>query len=266
MDEIKLERQRHVAITSEQTKADIIKNSVQGLGNQPILSAAEMKKQFVKPVVNGDGKPSAIGEVDRVAMQAEAAIDEVLSIAYGAISAILSHVTKYDAAISVNSQSIENLRAVDTDIKASMTSLRQQLSKDIQTLSGTAAETSAKLAEVEALAKNAEVPIHYQTYAEMVADLNDASKTKYIKGNDINIVTLDVPDVWIFEIANTPVYYTYTTDDAIVAALNAGRFQVGYYVLSPREGHKAFLKDYKTKEGHKADVQALLSLFPTIER
>lgn len=266
MDEVKIERKKHVLETSEKTKADIVKNSVQGLGNQPILSAAEMKKQFVKPVVNGDGKPSAIGEVDRVAKEAEAAIEEVLSIAYGAIDAILSHVTKYDAAISGNSQSIENLRAADTVIKTDISSVRQLLVKEIQALSDRAAETRTKLEEVEALAKNSEVPIHYTSYVEMVSDLNLASKTKYLKGNDINIVTLDVPDVWIFSVEEKPVYYTYTSDDAIVAALNNGRFQVGYYVLSPKEGHKAYLKDYKTKEGHAADVQALLSLFPTIER
>ena len=86
MEEMK--RTKRVTETTAAAKADIIKNSVQGLSNQPALSAAEMKKKFVDPIVNGDGKPSAISESDRIAREAEAAIEEVLTIARAAIGVI----------------------------------------------------------------------------------------------------------------------------------------------------------------------------------
>lgn len=264
MEEIK--REKHVQIVSEQTKADIIRNSVQGLSNQPILSAAEMKKQFVKPVVNGDGKPSAIGEVDRVAKEAEAAINEILALTQTAINAVLSEVAKFQGSIEANAMGVENLRVADVQINERIDSLRNMAMSDIQALAGRADEASAKLAEVEAIAKGASVPIVYDNYQAMIEDLNKASLTQYLRGNDIYFVATNAMDAWIAGVSEKYMPYEYSTNTALETAMEEGRLQVGHYILATLEGGKAHLKDYEKTETHKEDIKALLSLFPTIER
>lgn len=264
MEEIK--REKHVQIVSEQTKADIIRNSVQGLSNQPTLSAAEMKKQFVKPVVNGDGKPSAIGEVDRVAQEAEAAINEILALTQTAINAVLSEVAKFQSGIETNALGIQGLQLADARINERIDSVRDKALSDIQTLAGRADETSAKLSEVEAIAKGASVPIVYDNYQAMIEDLNKASLTQYLRGNDIYFVATNAMDAWIAGVSEKYMPYEYSTDEEVEKTMEEGRLQVGHYILATLEGGKAHLKDYEKTETHKEDIKALLSLFPTIER
>lgn len=70
-------RTKKVTKTTPDTKAEIIENSVQNVAAKPVLTATELKKQFVKPVVNEDGTPCAISELDRVVDETEAALNEV---------------------------------------------------------------------------------------------------------------------------------------------------------------------------------------------
>lgn len=73
----KISRTKYVKTVSEEEKNLIINNSVEALSDQPILSATEMKKAFVKPIVNREGTPSAIAQIDRVAIETEAALAEL---------------------------------------------------------------------------------------------------------------------------------------------------------------------------------------------
>ena len=68
MDEIKLERQRHVAITSEQTKADIIKNSMKATME---VRTAKTLDVFSKPIeevvtVQTVEKPKGLSALDKL--------------------------------------------------------------------------------------------------------------------------------------------------------------------------------------------------------
>lgn len=72
-----MSRTKHVTKTTPDTKAEIIENSVQNVSTKPVLTATELKKQFVKPVVNEDGTPCAISELDRIVDETEAALNEV---------------------------------------------------------------------------------------------------------------------------------------------------------------------------------------------
>ena len=71
-------RKTHVNVTSDESKAAIIEESVLGASVpiNPVGQAVEMKKRFVNPIVNAEGA-SAIGEIDRVAKETEAALGEV---------------------------------------------------------------------------------------------------------------------------------------------------------------------------------------------
>ena len=89
--------------------------------------------------------------------------------------------------------------------------------------------------------------VSFSDYSAMVTALNTAAKTAYKIGQNIMIVTLGVPDLWVSNISETSSPYTYTTDTAITDALKAnGVVQVGYFALSALETQKVDLTDYNT--------------------
>ena len=89
--------------------------------------------------------------------------------------------------------------------------------------------------------------ISFANYETMITALNGFEKDVYIRGQDIYVVTIGVPDVWISEIADTSVTYNYTTDEEFAAELRSkGSVQVGYYILSQLETQKVILTDYPT--------------------
>lgn len=85
----------------------------------------------------------------------------------------------------------------------------------------------------------------YADYAEMVNELNAMQSDVYVEGQDIRILTLDVPDLWVAYVDRDFVEYTYTDDNAIIEALNANGFiKIGYYRLGALETQKVDLLDY----------------------
>ena len=67
---------RYVYPITKENKQKIVDSSVQNLPERPTINATDMKKIFVRPIVNGDGQPyhSIADEVDRVASEADGAI------------------------------------------------------------------------------------------------------------------------------------------------------------------------------------------------
>lgn len=87
--------------------------------------------------------------------------------------------------------------------------------------------------------------VSFVNYSAMITSINALSKTGYSVGQNIMIITLDVPDLWVSEIAEESVAYTYVSDDDFVADLNTnGSVQVGYFKLSALETQKVDLTDY----------------------
>ena len=99
--------------------------------------------------------------------------------------------------------------------------------------------------EVNNIAKGANQAISFASYSAMVTAVNNYAKTKFITGQNVMIITLDVPDLWVSSVENTSVTYTYTTDAAFVQALETdGYVQVGYFKLSALETQKVDLTNY----------------------
>ena len=99
--------------------------------------------------------------------------------------------------------------------------------------------------EVDSIAKGANQALSFSNYEAMITEFNSASVEKYKIGQNIYILTLDVPDLWVSSVEDTSVTYTYTTDAAFVSALNTnGYVQVGYYKLSALETQEVDLTDY----------------------
>lgn len=81
----------------------------------------------------------------------------------------------------------------------------------------------------------------------MVQDLNSAQNNSYRINFNLLIVALQVPDFWITEIMETSVSYIYTTDQALITAVQQAPVQIGYYKISLLESAKVDLTDYVQK-------------------
>lgn len=102
--------------------------------------------------------------------------------------------------------------------------------------------------EVDSLAKGANQALSYGNYSTMITAFNALGSTVYNVGQNVMIVTLEVPDLWISSIESTSSTYIYTTDEAFITALvTNGYVQVGYYRLSALETQKVDLTSYYQK-------------------
>lgn len=98
------------------------------------------------------------------------------------------------------------------------------------------------------IAKGANQSLVYNNYSEMIAIFNSLDNDVYKVGQNILIITLDVPDLWISEVKDIVIPYTYITDDEFVTELNEnGYIQIGHYKISALETQKVNLPDYIKK-------------------
>jgi hypothetical protein len=113
------------------------------------------------------------------------------------------------------------------------------------TLNTTNKTVAGAINEVNSIAKGANQAIGFGTYADMIDHLSAQGKGSYRLGQSIYITTLGVPDLWISEILDTAVTYTYTSDADFIATLGLnGKVQVGHYCVSALETQKVDLTNY----------------------
>jgi len=107
--------------------------------------------------------------------------------------------------------------------------------------------TQQELNEVRNIAEGAGAAMSFANYATLVSDFNSAADDDYKLGQSIYINTLDVPDLWIYEVSNISILYYYTTDEAFTDLLKQqGYVQIGYYKVAALETQKVDLTNYAT--------------------
>lgn len=95
------------------------------------------------------------------------------------------------------------------------------------------------------IAKGANQALDYLDYQNMIINFNAFEKEKFSTGQQIMIKKLNVPDVWIYQLTNDYVSYTYVSDEDVINLLNSDTgLHVGYYVLSTLETQKVDLTNY----------------------
>ena len=118
-------------------------------------------------------------------------------------------------------------------------------------LDGSLLRVSEVANEANTVAKGASKPLVYKNYEIMVnyinSYMNDDIEGLRI-GWNVLIITLNVPDLWVSGISQEYVWYEYVSDEQLVADLQNGQVQVGYYLLSPLETQKVNLTEYPTQE------------------
>lgn len=139
------------------------------------------------------------------------------------------------------------------------------------TLTTTTKRIPDAINEVNSIAKGANQSLSYQDYLTFITFFNSLNQesdyNRYNIGQNIFILTKEVPDLWIYDKNATYSAYTYTTDSAIVnALLTNGYIQVGYYLIGMLETNKVDLTNYYTKseaDNSFATKTALDSYIPT---
>lgn len=102
----------------------------------------------------------------------------------------------------------------------------------------TTANTAKSIAEGRARA------VSFESYSALVTALNAAANTDYKVGDNIFIQAKEVPDLWVYSVETTTTSYSYTTDDALISALETGAVQIGYYKIAAMETGKVDLTGY----------------------
>ena len=105
-----------------------------------------------------------------------------------------------------------------------------------------AVETTANTAKI--IAEGRARAVSFESYSAMVTALNGAANTDYKVGDNIFIQAKEVPDLWVYSVETTTTSYSYTTDDALISALEAGAVQIGYYKIAAMETGKVDLTGY----------------------
>lgn len=153
------------------------------------------------------------------------------------------------------------------DMTVNKTTLANQSATDITvnlpSSAGTLALQSAvdtaqqKADDAYDIAVGKDAAISFVNYQSMVAAFNAESAANLQIGDNIYIETVGVPDLWVAEVLTSKVSYTYTTDQAIVDALDnpsVGYVNIGWYRLCELETAKVDLSGYvettTTVNGH----------------
>ena len=98
------------------------------------------------------------------------------------------------------------------------------------------------------LAKGTASAKAYETYVEMVEELNALERDACGIGQRIYVATENMPDLWVYDIATDKNKFYYTTDKAFKEALEKDKsVQVGYFILRTL-GEKLVLEGYVTDE------------------
>lgn len=129
-----------------------------------------------------------------------------------------------------------------TDMNTALASKQDATDNNLTTTSKTIV---GAINEIDSIALGANQALSYANYQTMITVFNSLDDDVYNVGQNIYVVTTEVPDLWISSVESTSSTYTYTTDSAFTTALATdGYVQVGYYKLSALETQKVDLTNY----------------------
>lgn len=149
-------------------------------------------------------------------------------------------------------------------VQSAVTQVETDIQPTITSIENTADTANSTANTARSIAKGANQALSYGNYQTMITAFNALANDVYNVGQNVMIITLEVPDLWISSIESTSQAYTYTTDEAFTTALATnGYVQVGYYKLSALETQKVDLTNYVTNtdyvESGKAGIIKLSS-------
>lgn len=159
---------------------------------------------------------------------------------------------------AVNAQLSASASAESAETNAGVAS-NAALEAEIARGEAVSAKTEAVNAKTEAVLKADKVQEQYEKVMQVVGGIDNAltfatysdaieffntTDAEYAIGKTIYIVTKDVPDLWIAEIADSTAQYTYVSDTQFLEDMRASSgnmLHVGKYYLAESEGVKVYV-------------------------
>ena len=139
-----------------------------------------------------------------------------------------------------------NKTVLDGIVSSDITNWNGKQNETDNSLNTTNKTITGAINEVYSIARGANQAVSYSNYQAMITAFNSLANDIYNVGQNVMIVTLNVPDLWISGIESTSSTYTYTTDETFTTELSTnGYVQVGYYKLSALETQKVDLTNYE---------------------
>lgn len=83
-----------------------------------------------------------------------------------------------------------------------------------------------------------------QAMVNYLNGLNEIDHKRLSVSFNLLIGTLEVPDFWVYSVESSFNFYTYTTDQALINAVDSGFLQIGFYKISKLETTKVDLTNY----------------------
>ena len=129
------------------------------------------------------------------------------------------------------------------------TSLSAKQDKTDNTLITLSKQIVGAINEVDSVAKGANKAVAFSNYQTLVSHLLDSAKSDYVTGQNLYVVTTEVPDLWISGKLSSSASYTYVSDAKLIEDIESGqgKLNVGYFTISFLEGQKVDLTNYYTK-------------------
>ncbi|MBQ7139999.1 MAG: hypothetical protein IJO32_00675 [Bacilli bacterium] len=95
------------------------------------------------------------------------------------------------------------------------------------------------------ISKGANQSKGYKSYRDLVTAFNVLPSDTYRVGQNLYVKTKLVPDLWVYEVFEESIPYTYTNDEDFVALVDSeDGIRIGHYSLGPLETQKVDLTDY----------------------
>ena len=115
-------------------------------------------------------------------------------------------------------------------------------------------KVEADVETIESIAKGCNKALAYNSYVEMIETLNAMGSDELIRGQNIYIGTVGVPDLWVYSVETENVEYTYVDDLTFVETMDANiTVQVGHYKLAQLETQEVDIvgleTDYNSVKG-----------------
>ena len=167
--------------------------------------------------------------------------------------------TEHKNAISTSSTQISELEKEFNETSLQISEFEEEL----DAASAQISELEEELKETTSVAKGANQAISFSSYSSLAEHFNSlTSNDIYNTGQNVMIVTVEVPDLWISEKTEEFKEYTYTTDEDFVNSLNENKIlQIGYYKFSQLETQKVNLEEYvKYDEEKESKLEFLYEL------
>ena len=184
--------------------------------------------------------------------------DYGLAMDDGVLKGAVKNVSQYNSMSSkgvVAKGTLENVLTNKAYLVASDIVGKQDITDN--TLTTTNKTIPTAINEVNSIAKGANQAVGYSNYSAMVTAINAMDDDEYNVGQNLYVVTVEVPDLWVSSVESTSSTYTYVDDATIISALETnGYIQVGYYKLSMLETQKVDLTNYVTNTDYGTSATA----------